>query len=215
MNKRVIMILLVALAVMLIVINANAQVTPEAPINNTKPLQEIVKNVSKALDFNNKLTSDIKIPESMQLPLRVVLGVKADTEISFSVFVILLATWLIFYLIILKAVKLISILHGWKSYIITLIVMLLISSAGGMVAVTNYLYTAISLIKFFDSFSGGEVIKTAALIIILVIIYLLLRPLIGYLKKRSELEKAYDEGFEESTNKGILGRIARTFGYKK
>jgi len=130
-----------------------------------------ISTTSVPSSSDNILTSQISVPQNLQIPARILFGLSIDNSINLQEFVVLIVLWLVILLIVRQAV---SFLFGdnWKSLGIAIVVTCLISVSGALSQMTYYIVGVIigkSIVYW--------VIFIMALLIIGVVVVLLLKKL--------------------------------------
>jgi hypothetical protein len=158
---------------------ALTQATQQIGIDNKIPL----KNISEA--------DKINIPESIQSPARIIFGIKNNENIEFSLFIILVAVFIMFCVFIYLILEVIPIFGtGIKSGFAALIIALIISITG---ALNNF---ALFLFGFSWFFKESNLLKLIIIIPILAIIIFGFSKLIGLIRERTQQERARIAGLK-------------------
>lgn len=191
--KKELLVLFISL-LCLTLIYAEETSIPVSPLSDITPEQSITTFQEKS---NNILDKDLSIPVYLEKPLRIIFGIKETQTLDLSQ-VILLSVLLIGFLFLLHLiVAILPFFEGtFKSWLATVIILLLIATTGALNQSANFLF---SLMNFFDILSKWSILKILAAIILSTIIIGGLSILIKIMEEKTRPEKARMTGFKTGT----------------
>lgn len=165
--------------------------------------QENIPTTSYKYDFTTKtftnssqtfLEKEITIPSYLELPARIIFGLKPEDNFNFSIFIVLIAFWLFLLLILHSVMELIPFFGpGAKSWIGAIIVNCLIALSGGIKDSTLFFF---DLGNTFTIMREQSILTLIFIVFLLMIIWLLLSKVIKVLKNKMGTEEAKVIGFK-------------------
>lgn len=144
---------------------------------------------------NAALEKDFAIPENMQIPARIVFGLKQGEMIDFETLVIMIVLLFIMFMIFLRVAAFIPFFSkGFSMWAAALIMTLLAGVSGGIVEATRILQALFG----FGVFGKYAAVSMISIVIIILIIGLGAGKLLGMLKERADVMKAEQTGVNVS-----------------
>ncbi|MBI2629528.1 hypothetical protein HYW76_00335 [Candidatus Pacearchaeota archaeon] len=164
--------------------------------------------VSAVLGTNAFLERDIVVPENLQLVARVLFGLKENTDIAFSEFVVLCAVWIMLFIIIIKIMVFMPFLNkGIQKFAGALIITCLASIAGGLLALVALLLDLSSLFGIFNKYS---VVTLVIGIILSIVIVLFASLATNKIITSSDRARAATSGLQAGATAGMLQQQGKT-----
>lgn len=200
------------LFVVLLFINLAMAANQSANLSDLKGLV----NGSEFSDVKGKtnqiLEKEVKIPDNLQIATRILFGLKPEEKVDFNIFILLIAAWLLLFMLLLKIVGVMPFFSGGKSWLATILIMLLAGISGGLKAGTWWLF---GLMDFFKFLEGWGVFKLAITLIILIALVFLIMKVANKFKFGQEKGEMQSAG-EEAGLASVFGRIfSNAFGRNK
>lgn len=135
---------------------------------------------------NNALNEEVNLPGNLQIIARILFGIDREENVNFQLFVILIAAWIIIFLLLESFVKLMPFFEGWKTWVVSFVIMLLIGSSGGLQYLAGFL---IWFSSFFGLLKGLELLGLILSLLALFILYIFLGKLAKILSDKSKIEE--------------------------
>lgn len=144
--------------------------------------------------INKALDSNVQIPEGLQTFARMFFGITNESNIDLSDFIILLGLWIGLLWVIHVAIEFVPIIKGdGIKWLMSLIVVVIISITGAIREIALWYYGVISDIEYLGEYPIVKLILSFA---ILIIVFFGLSRLIGMTKKEVELDEAERSGLK-------------------
>ncbi len=193
--------------------------TTTTPSSTTTPptttipaaLRERLEKPTPKID--EKLESEINIPENWQIPARIVFGIKSDTEISLSKLIILISIWIILFLFTIEVIRT---MHMFKETIVWLMAFtltIIFGVTGTVKSLSDFFFGFTSFFKFLEEWELGKV--SSFFIIIIIISILIKRFIIQPIENKAKKSQAQQEGMEVGTELGFLSSLRKWFSWSK
>ncbi|MBI2449731.1 hypothetical protein HYV49_05540 [Candidatus Pacearchaeota archaeon] len=204
----------IAIAIILLIIPAFAQdvldkALPKSEEEAREQLKEGTKQIADTAKatINEKITAEVNLPENFKPFARVIFGVKPDEKISLNIFMILIAVWFGFFVIILAASRFIPFFaeSAFMRIIFSFIITLLAALTGSLKFTALYIYGLASLFKFLEKFPA---IATAIVIVIIIVILIAAKIVASIIEGKLRKEQARIKGEKA----GFGAKIAEIFG---
>jgi hypothetical protein len=177
MKKRVLTLFLLIIGLLLISF-VNAQ-----PSNASSGFSGIGNSTSTTL------TRTVDIPENLKILTRVIFGIKGD--ISLDVFMVVLCVLIGFILLLQNVMQFVPFFEGWKSWIGSVIVTLLIGVTGAFVETIKFLFHIANLFGILEKW---PILRVTVLILLVIIFIFGINRLVAMMSKKDSLDKAEMEG---------------------
>lgn len=155
---------------------------------------------------NNLIEKEILINENLAIFVRVLFGIKGPVTISFAIMIILI--WLMMLIFLRNILILTPFFKGGISWVAAIVVNLLIALSGGMRLLTKLFLETGSIFKFLEEWTTGALIFS---IILLIIIFMVLKKAIRFIKMKEESMEAEDEGRKVGIQIGFLKSMREWF----
>ena len=144
-------------------------------------------------NVNNALTQEFQIPENLQIVGRLIFAIK-EGEIDFSIFIVLIAIWVVLLMLIRAALELVPLFEGdWKSWFVAVIVTLLIANTGAVNEMALFFF---NLGGFVQGLKEYGILKLIFTLIIIGILFYGLFVLLRIIRHEIKKEKRRGEGFK-------------------
>ena len=178
--------------------------------------KEITANITGGVgeavgDVKNKtediLEKEVALPAGLQLPARIVFGIKSDPPIKIGELVVLLAIWTVIFILVLMSVKLIPFVKGdYMPYMMGLIVTILIALSGAINSIAIFFFNMGNLFKWLEFLGPFQILIGLGLaFIILWVGY----KGIGILERHMGFGAAQESGREVGRAIGVSTAINR------
>ena len=149
------------------------------------------------------LEKEIEIPDALQIPVRIVFGIKKDETITLERLIVLVAVWIMFFVLISEILKIAPILNKqWQSYIGGVIVTILIAITGTMNSLAIFFFNFGNMFEWMEKLGPFSIFIS---LIIVAMIFFFGMKILKLFEDRLKLSKAQETG--ESI--GRLGAIAK------
>lgn len=208
MKKRVVLSLVLIVLVSLILISCvyaqdDAAVVPleeeEDNVGNEDKEVDIPTDIKKGVEevkgikekTEETLEQDIVVPEKLQIPARIIFGVKG--EIPLNIFIVLIGVWIVIFLLIEKILEFTPFFEGLRAWIGAFVITCLIAITGAIRSVVVFLF---NLANIFGILEKWSVLKIVVVLIILAVFFYGLSILMKMLNKKLMLDRADVEGTE-------------------
>lgn len=176
--------------------------------DNTEQVKEQLSTLAGGLDekTENLLERKIQIPDILQIPMRIIFGIKDTHLITIERFVVLSAIWIMFIFLIQGILKLTPFLNkGWQSVVGSIIITTLIAITGTINSLSIFFFNLGNAFEWLEALGPFQIIVG---IVIAGLILFITRYVLKIIEKRILLEKAKYSG--ESV--GRLVAIAKSTG---
>ena len=202
---------IITLLILLVIAGLLIPVFAQLPINEEKAKEElkegtkqVTKNISSTI--NEKLTQSVNIPDNLEPFARLIFGIKPDEKISLNIFMILIAVWFGFFVIILAVSRFMSIFkNSFVRIIFSILVTSLVSLTGSLKFTALYIYGLASLFKFLEKFPAFATAFAIVIVIVIAIAAKIVASIVeGKLRKEEMRLKGEKAGFG--------AKIAEIFG---
>lgn len=191
--KKIGVILILALFVSIISI-VHAQNISNITENITESFGNLSNNVLNKTE--SKLNESIEIPQGLQLPARIVFGIKQDSPISLQYFILLVAVWVIFFVVIWDILKFFPLIDGMvKNFVGSFIITTLVAMSGGLLELVSFFFQ-VGTFKWLSKLGPFQILVW---LFILIVIFLTFRIIIEIIRRKLKLEVA--EHRADSVNK--------------
>lgn len=153
-----------------------------------------LKKTAENLKDKSKTTfqEEIEVPEILKFPVRIMFGIKEDSQITTKLLIFLFAVWIFIMLIIQSAIKFAPFADSnIKSFSIAIIIMLIAGSSGVILQGAALWGNMISSIKILEEWN---VLAISITIIVFGVLYFIMRKLSKYSKNQSLIEGARRAG---------------------
>jgi hypothetical protein len=146
---------------------------------------KLAGNVSNiAGNANDALEKEVHIPETLQIFARILFGLNESEGVSFQLFIILIASWVILYLLLVSFLELVPLFEGALRWISGIVLMLLLGVSKGLKSAAEFL---IWLSSFGGTLKNWEIFGLGILLIFLVVLYFALAKFSKFIKSKSDL----------------------------
>jgi hypothetical protein len=165
-------------------------------------------------ETESKFNEAITIPSNLQLPARVIFGLKKDYPITLQHLILLIAAWIIFFIIIKDVLKFFPILNGKIQNIIgSIVVTLIVAMSGGLRELVIFFFNVGDTLEWLAVLGPFQIILW---LVVLIAIFIVLRIVLDFIKRKLKLGVA--EGKADSVDTLIkVSKITATglYGSKK
>lgn len=192
--------------VMLLLILLSLLTTPLVFAEENKTLSSI------STSFGQSLDKEVPLPDSVKMIVKLVLGVKQSPELTISILTILVAVWIIIFLILANILELTPFFHGWTRWIGAACIALIIAVTGVIESAALFLIALSRDIIFFGQFSAGALLFV---IIILVVSWVVLSKISRLIKEYREISEAHIEGTKVGAELGFSRRLREMFRFTR
>lgn len=173
---------------------------PEDVGKGVEGIKDIKGKTEKALEEN------IKVPENLQVPARIIFGIKG--EISLQHFIVLLAVWIMLFLIISSILKITPFFEGWKSWVGAVVITCLVAISGAIRSVSIFFLNLGNSFEFLEKWS---VLKIVFALIIVAILFYGVSILIKMLNRKVMISEAEQAGMEAGAGARMLKWMYKMF----
>lgn len=162
--------------------------------NTSDKVRRDLRNITGSIknDTFGAFEKEIVIPAALQLPAKVIFGIKTEHKITLERLIVLLAVWFVFFLLVQSLFKIMPFMNeGWQTWVMAFVVTSIIAITG----VINS--TVIFFFNLGESFKWLESLGPFSIFVALVIAGLIWfggKKLINYLEEKIELEKVKRQG---------------------
>jgi hypothetical protein len=165
-------------------------------------------------ETESKFNEIITIPSNLQLPARIIFGLKEDHPITLQHLILLIAAWIIFFIIIKDVLKFFPILNGKIQNVIgSIVVTLIVAISGGLRELVIFFFSVGDTLKWLEALGPFQIILW---LLVFVAIFIVLRIVLDFIKRKLKLGVA--EGKADSVDTLIkVSKITATglYGSKK
>tara|TARA_Y100000310_G_scaffold331416_2_gene404921 strand:+ start:965 stop:1558 length:594 start_codon:yes stop_codon:yes gene_type:complete len=155
--------------------------------------------------LNTALNADIQIPPELILPTKIVFGLNQDDNISLSLFIILISTWILFFIVIYHILSVTPwFKEGWKLWLGSIAVTLLIAITGAIKSLANFYFNIGNIFEFLERWSAGAVFFA-------IILLALSGWLINKVTNIMKTNMAIDEAEETGQNIGLVSTVGKAY----
>lgn len=170
---------------------------PNLSVDIGKGVEDIKGIKSKT---EETLEQDIKVPEELQIPARVIFGIKG--EIPLQHFIVLIAVWIMLFLIIMSILKVIPLFgEGGKSWALAVVITCLIAITGAIRSIAIFFFNIGNIFGFLEKWS---VLKIVLALIVSAAIFYGASILIKIINKKLMLDRAESAGAKAGAGAKML-----------
>ena len=159
--------------------------------NQTNTENNLNLNDINFSDIKNPLSTQITIPPSLELPVKIIFGLTSEDKLDFQLLIVLIAIWLFFFLIIHNILELTPFFEDWKSWLGSAIVTLLISITGSIKSVAIFFFNLGNVFSILEKWGP---LKLGFSIVIIIAVYYATNILLGILKETVIVGKSVRDG---------------------
>jgi len=159
--------------------------------NQTNTENNLNLNDINFSDIKNPLSTQITIPPSLELPVKIIFGLTSEDKLDFQLLIVLIAIWLFFFLIIHNILGLTPFFEDWKSWAGAIIVTLLISITGSIKSSAIFFFNIGNVFSILEKWGP---LKLGFSIVIIIIIYYATNIILGILKETVIVGKSVRDG---------------------
>ena len=197
--------LLILVSLIFISFLATAQTNQN--IDNITNIAQNISTASFKTATNQALNKEIALPGWADIIARVLFGV--EDKITFSNFIILVAVWLMLFLMIFNIIKLMPFFKGdTVKLIASICITLIIAISKVMITLSEQLLSFVSSFKFFKDWSAGALFFS---IVLVVVVFFFLIKVLNKIGDKMEVGAAESAGDEAGAGLGIMKVISRVF----
>ena len=213
MEKRGITILIILLVIASLIIPVFAQIQNKSiPTSQEEAKQQLKEGTEKLVNatsstINEKITREVELPDNFKPFARLIFGIKQDEKISLNIFMILIAVWIGFFVIILAVSRFMPFFEksAFVRIIFSIVVTCLVALTGALQYAVLYFYGLISLFKILKNFPA---LVTAIAIVVVILIIFVAKIVTNIIEGKLRVEEARIKGEKV----GFGARIASVFG---
>lgn len=126
-KKSWLTICLLLVSILFFVLVSAVDQTAQLPDNiDLNKLSDVGANTNSFLD------GDLGIPSYLEIPAKILFGIGSGEALSFNVFIVLIALWIVLFLILKNVMEIVPFFSGSKSILGAFIVVCLIAVSGGI-----------------------------------------------------------------------------------
>jgi hypothetical protein len=167
--------------------------------------EEVEKSGENILEKQNEILSkEIKVPEKIEGPIKIIFGLKEQDKLNMQLLIILLCLWLFFLLIFHNIVQLIE-TDKTSKWIGALIPTLILSATG---AIRSAAIPIINISEFFTILEKLGPLTLGIGIITIIASYYILNIIIGIIKESLILGRAVSDGIKAGAQIAKLKAMA-------
>lgn len=200
--------LLVTIALLFLIPFIFAQ-TPDQIDNINSIPKNISANNFKAAT-NVALDKQIDLPDWTQVIARILFGV--EDKITLSKFIILLAVWIMLFLMILNIVKIMPFFkEGPIKVIASITITIIIAITKVMITLSNALLSFASSLKFFQDWSAGALFFS---IFVVLVVFFIIIKISNKISTKMQIGEAEGAGLEAGKGLSIMRVVSKVFNKK-
>ena len=174
------------------VIAANPTDLPTAPSGAEVATSLKTASTSFREKLDDAVTYEVNVPNNLQIVARVLFGLKAGEVLSVQALVMMSAIWLMLLIMIYDILAVVPFLgSGFKSWLISVCVNLLIALGGGIRQISYFFLGIGDFFKFLGAFAILRLIISLAVVITITV---LLTKLSTFVRHRLEIIEAEHTG---------------------
>lgn len=194
-------IFLITILCLNIILSQEATANSETPpTSNQEPpdaaiINEDIKNLQEELKSTTSgfLEKEIEIPKNLEVPARIVFGLKPEDKLDFSLLIILIAIWAMFVIIFQTILTVTPFFEEWKSWIGAILVTTIVAATGAIKSVAAFW---LELGGFFGVLEKMGSLKLFMSIILAALVIFLTKILVKIMKEKATIEEAVRSGTE-------------------
>ncbi|MEK6895377.1 MAG: hypothetical protein AABX48_02560 [Nanoarchaeota archaeon] len=173
------------------------------PQNNLPTPQQVVSNGLNAT--NNALSSQITIPQNLEIPARLVFGLTLNDKLDIQTFIILICLWIFLFLILRNIVQFIPSFEGASSWIGAVVLTTIFSATGILKSITLFF---LDIGDNFGLIAQIGPLKLVLYIIGIIVLFYLINIIIGIIKESVIMGRAVSDGIKAGTELAKLKTMA-------
>ena len=168
---------------------------PDAKVTVKEELEKLKKDIKiPKLD----LSKPVVVPEYLQLPARIIFGIKE--QIPIDLFIILIGVWFVLFLLVAEILKFMPFFKGWTVWGVAFV----LTSLGGMSgAIRSFAVFIFGLSSFLERWPALSALAIIFAIVLIAIIGFVLKIVLESLRNNLKLEEAEEEGEKITKLKNI------------
>jgi hypothetical protein len=171
-------------------------------------INETLQNLSETLKdegygFNSSFDGEITIPEPLEIPARILLGIPRGETAPIEIFIVLISLWISMFMLIFGILHLAPFMEaGYVRFLGAVVIMSLISMTGVILMLVNYLF---DLLNFFDWIEKLGVWQIVLGIVVCVLVIFVVKKIMNFfgLKVKQEQDDVVVEKMK------LLGTTAK------
>lgn len=199
MKRGIILLTLLILLISPVILAAEDDMITSTDKNNSivpadTKLKEQLNTLRGGLDekTDNVLEKKIQIPNLLQVPVRIVFGIKDAHTITKEQFIVLLTVWIMFFFLIQGVLKLTPFLDkGWQNILGSIIITMLIALTGTMNILVAFFFSLEEMFEWLETMGSFKILIAIGIVVIIVAI---INYLTNWIKRNLLLEKAEKVG---------------------
>ena len=157
---------------------------------NQQDNKDIIQ-ISNLSEIKNPLSKEITIPANLEIPAKIVFGLTSEDKLDIQLFIVLIAIWLFFFLIIHNVLGLTPFFEGWKAWMGGIIGTLLISITGSIKSTAILFF---NLGNMFGILEKWGPLKLGFSIVLIIIVFYATNILLGIIKETVIVGKSIRDG---------------------
>lgn len=160
---------LVLVAVILLSFLVYAETSPvDTARESVANISQDVKNKS-----NNILQQEIKIPEELQIPAKVIFGLDMNEELDLQHFIVLFGVWFVIYLVLVNSWMLIPYFDKRKQFawVLGFIVTCVLAFLGVINYIVGWMFSFSKMLLYMEGWGTIRLVVIAVVIIIVFVIF--------------------------------------------
>jgi len=166
-------------------------------------VQEDLKSAGTDISQEGKqlLEREIKIPDNIQIITRILFGLQGQGGIDFSEFIVLIAVWIMIFLIIHSILQVVPLFGGWKAIVGGIVITCIIAISEAIKYIAMFFF---NLGNFFSILARWSILKLLFALIIIAILTFGLKIILKILKNKAIIEQAEEKGIEAAAGAARL-----------